>query len=157
MKGILPELALLGLAASSSVTFAATQGVIFNGSVASVCVLTVGSNGTMTVSPNLQSLSSHNSGGTAGTANLATTGGVTLSVDSAVTGVTTPAADSGTIAWTPTYAVSGAHNFPEGGASHTLTGPGTSVVTVNLAGTKTGTDTFVAGNYQATVTVRCEP
>lgn len=124
MKGFLPGFALLGLAASSFTSFAATQGVIFNGSVTSVCVLTVGANGTMTVSPNLQSLSSHNSGGTAGTANLATTGGVTVSVDAAPTGVTTPAADSGTIAWTPTYAVSGAHNFPEGTASHALTAPG---------------------------------
>ncbi|WP_095084701.1 hypothetical protein [Mesorhizobium sophorae] len=59
---------------------ATTQNVIFNGTITATCTLVVATNGTMTVSPDLQSLSSHNSGGLAGTVTLTTTGGVSLSV-----------------------------------------------------------------------------
>lgn len=136
-------------------TLAATGNVLFNGTIAATCTLTVTANGTMTVSTDLQSLSSQNAGGAPGTVTLDTTGGVTLSVDP-VTSTTVPVSDITATTWTPSYASSGAHNIPQTGTSSNLTEPGSSTVTVNLAGTKGGSDRFSAGAYQATVTVRCE-
>jgi hypothetical protein len=134
---------------------ATTQNVIFNGTITATCTLVVATNGTMTVSPDLQSLSSHNSGGSAGTVTLTTTGGVSLSVDP-VTTTSAPAADVTATTWTPTYSASGAHTVAETGSASSLTAPGASLVSVNLAGTKGGSNRFAAGSYQATVTVRCE-
>ena len=134
---------------------ATTQNVIFNGTITATCTLLIATNGTMTVSPDLQSLSSHNSGGLAGTVTLTTTGGVSLSVDP-VTTTTAPAADVTATTWTPTYSASGAHTVAETGSATSLTAPGASLISVNLAGTKGGSNRFASGNYQATVTVRCE-
>ncbi|TIP04664.1 MAG: hypothetical protein E5X76_05765 [Mesorhizobium sp.] len=134
---------------------AATGNVLFNGTITATCTITINSNGTMTVSSNLQSLSSHNAGGSAGSAQVDTTGGVSLSVDP-VTTTTVPASDMTATTWTPTFATSGAQTIAETGTATALTVPGTSTVAVNLAGTKSGTNRFSAGNYQATVTLRCE-
>lgn len=137
--------------------YAATANVIFNGTVAATCVLTVQSNGTMTASSDLTSLSSKNPGGVAGTVRLITTGGVNLSVDPGASSVTRPAGDTGTITWTPVYSSAGSHVLTESGSSRALTTAGISTVSVNLTGTKGPTDSFAVGAYQATVTVRCEP
>ncbi|QPC90890.1 hypothetical protein [Mesorhizobium sp. INR15] len=134
---------------------ATTQNVIFNGVITATCTLVVVTSGTMTASPDLQSLSSHNSGGLPGTVTLTTTGGVSLSVDP-VTTVTAPAADATATTWAPTYSSTGAHTIAETGSTTSLSAPGGSLVSVNLAGTKGGSNRFAAGNYQATVTVRCE-
>ena len=120
---------------------AATQNVIFNG--------------TMTASPDLQTLSSHNSGGSAGTVTLTTTGGVSLSVDP-VTATTVPSADTTSTTWTPTYSSAGAHSIVETGSATPISTPGADLVSVHLAGTKGGSNRFANGNYQATVTLRCE-
>ncbi|MER9329086.1 hypothetical protein [Mesorhizobium sp. M0488] len=129
--------------------------VIFNGTVTATCTLVVATNGTMTVSTDLQSLSSHNSGGSAGTVTLTTTGGVALSVDP-VTLTTAPAADVTATTWTPTYSAAGAHTIAETGSATSLSAPGADLVSVHLAGTKGGSNRFASGNYQATVTLRCE-
>mgnify|MGYP001038972529 CR=1 FL=1 len=72
--------------------------------------------------------------------------------------VSVPAGDTAaSITWSPTYATTGAHTLPLASTARPLAGPGVSTVQVHLLGTKTGTDTFVPGAYQATVTVRCEP
>lgn len=134
---------------------ATTQNVIFNGTVTATCTLVVITNGTMTVSTDLQSLSSHNGGGSAGTVTLTTTGGVALSVDP-VTLTTVPAADATATSWTPTYSASGAHTIAETGSATSLSAPGADLVSVHLAGTKGGSNRFASGNYQATVTLRCE-
>lgn len=135
---------------------AATGNVTFNGTVAAICTLVVtNGSGTMTVSPDLQSLSSKNAGGVAGTVTLTTTGGVTLSVD-AVASPTVPGTDTTPTTWTPTYSASGIHTIAETGTSTPITSPGVDTVTVHLAGTKSGADRFGAGNYSATVTVRCQ-
>ncbi|MEI9408286.1 hypothetical protein [Mesorhizobium salmacidum] len=147
--------AALLVACLDHAAMAAPQNVIFNGTVTATCTLVVATNGTMTVSPDLQSLSSHNSGGSAGTVTLTTTGGVSLSVDP-VTLTTVPAADSTAITWTPTYSASGAHPIAETASSTALTVPGADLVSVHLAGTKGGSNRFANGNYQATVTLRCE-
>lgn len=134
---------------------ATTQNVIFNGTVTPTCTLVIATNGTMTVSPDLQSLSSHNSGGSAGTVTLTTTGGVSLSVDP-VTTTTVPSADTTSTTWTPTYSAAGAHSIVETGSATAISTPGADLVSVHLAGTKGGSNRFANGNYQATVTLRCE-
>lgn len=151
--GIFAACAIVLLSASPGLS--ATGNVLFNGSIAATCTLVVNSNGTMTVSTNLQSLSSHNAGGSAGSVALVTTGGVVLSVDP-VTTTTVPVADTTATTWTPTYLSTGVHNIAETGSANNLVLPGASVVSVHLAGAKGGSDTFAAGSYQATVTVRCE-
>ncbi|CAN7614856.1 hypothetical protein [Mesorhizobium sp. LjNodule214] len=78
-----------------------------------------------------------------------------LSVDP-VTSTTVPASDVTAITWTPTFASTGAHTIAETGTTTALAAPGTSTVAVNLDGTKGGSNRFSAGNYQATVTLRCE-
>lgn len=135
--------------------FATTQNVIFNGTITATCTLVIATNGTMTASADLQSLSSHNSGGSAGTVTLTTTGGVSLSVDP-VTTTTVPAADVTATTWTPTYSSSGAHTIAETGSATAISTPGADLVSVHLAGTKGGSNRFASGNYQATVTLRCE-
>lgn len=134
---------------------ATTQNVTFNGTINPTCTLVVATNGTMIVSPDLQSLSSHNSGGSAGTVTLTTTGGVSLSVDP-VTTTTVPSADISSTTWTPTYSAAGAHSIVETGSATSIGTPGADLVSVHLAGTKGGSNRFANGNYQATVTLRCE-
>ena len=58
--------AVLVVACAGQTASATTGNVLFNGTITATCTLTVNSNGTMTVSSNLQSLSSHNAGGSAG-------------------------------------------------------------------------------------------
>jgi hypothetical protein len=140
---------------AASPAYAATQGVLFEATIAPICTLTVGDNGQMAASPDLQTLSSKLGGGDSGSVTLSTTGGVSLSVDP-VTVVTAPAGDTSPTTWSPTYAVTGSHNIAERSAPQALGGPGSSTVTVHLVGTKGGSDTFAAGDYEATVTVRCE-
>ncbi|MER9295630.1 hypothetical protein NKI38_03865 [Mesorhizobium sp. M0621] len=147
--------AVLLVACFDQTASATQQNVIFNGTIAPTCTLVVATNGTMTVSPDLQSLSSHNSGGSAGTVTLTTTGGVSLSVDP-VTTTTAPSADSTSTTWTPTYSAAGAHSIVETGSATSIGTPGADLVSVHLAGTKGGTNRFANGNYQATVTLRCE-
>lgn len=149
-----------GLALTAGTTIqtasAATGSVTFNGTVAAVCTMIVNNPaGVMIVSSNLQSLSSKNAGGVAGLIEVTTTGNVALSIG-APTSITVPSTDTSPTTWTPTYSVSGAHTVGDTSASTPLTSAGVDTVTVHLAGAKTGSDRFGAGNYSATVTVTCQ-
>jgi hypothetical protein len=135
--------------------WAATQNVLFNATVDATCTLNIASNGTLEASADLQTLSSKIGSASAGSVTLSTTGGVDISVDP-VTATTVPGADVTATTWTPTYSVAGSHTIAETGGSTALADPGMSTVTVHLVGTKGGSNRFAAGNYQATVTVRCE-
>lgn len=129
--------------------------VQFDGTIVATCTLVVTSNGTLTPSADLQSLSSKNAGGSAGTVSLSTTGGVTVGLDTlAVSSV--PASDTSVTTWVQTYSSSGAHTVAETSSDTALADPGLSTLTVHLEGTKSDPDTFSAGSYQATVTVLCE-
>lgn len=138
----------------SSIASAATSNVIFDATVDATCTLQVVSDGTMVVSTDLQNLSSKNVGASAGSVTLSTTGGVEIGVNPTVV-ATPPAGDSATT-WTPEYSVSGAHTVALTTTPTTLTTAGTSDVTVHLTGTKSGSDRFTNGTYQAVVTVTCE-
>ena len=64
-------MALLAVAASSTVTMAATGNVPFTGLIANTCVLTVGTPGILQPNAGFTSLSSSNAGGSAGTIRIA--------------------------------------------------------------------------------------
>ncbi|MBB3938328.1 hypothetical protein [Aureimonas phyllosphaerae] len=135
---------------------AGTATVTFTGTVATSCsVNVVNGTGTLTTNGALNNLSSKNPGGSPAKVDITTTGGVRVSLD-AVSSATTPASDTTTTAWNPTYSMSGAQTVTETGVSTLMTGAGTRNVDINLTGTKSGGDSFIDGNYAATVTVRCE-
>ncbi len=147
---------LLVLPALPSPALAATGAVTFNGTVTSSCAITVtNGSGTMTPDPTLKTLSSHNTGGSAGALTLTTTGNVTVSLDP-VSAVSVPAADSTATTWVPSYSMTGAQTVPDTSVATAIAGSGTNTLAVHLTGTKTGTNTFKNGAYAATVTVRCE-
>ena len=110
----------------------------------------------MTMSSNLQTISSHNAGGLPGLITLTTTGGVSVAVDP-VTVSSQPAADPAPTVWVPSYSVTGTHPVAETSATSPLATAGVGLVAVHLTGTKSGSGNFVTGTYAATVTVRCEP
>lgn len=145
---------LLGLPIAGTAA-AETRDVLFSANVAAVCTLTVNSNGTMVAAADLQTLSSKLVGGSPASLTLSTTGGVDLSLDP-VTVVTVPAGDVSATSWTPTYSATGAHAIAEKAGATALAAPGTSTLSIHLVGAKGGSDRFSAGNYEATVTVRCE-
>lgn len=153
VRPAVPILLLLGLNCSASAQ--TTQDVIFNATVAAICTLTVNSNGTMAASADLQTLSSKIGAGSPASLSLSTTGDVELSLDP-VTVVNAPPSDVTATSWTPTYTASGAHSIAETSVTTNLAASGASTVSVHLVGTKSGSNRFSAGNYQATVTVRCE-
>src|SRR5690606_16174623 len=154
-KSAAPALVLVLASLSAWPAAADTIGLLFDATVDAGCTHSVNSNGTMVASSDLQTLSSKLAGGSPASLTLSTTGGVDLSLDP-VTAVTAPAGTVTTTTWTPTYSTSGAHTIAETGGTTSLTSPGTSTVSVDLVGAKSGSDRFAAGNYQATVTVRCE-
>lgn len=142
--------------ASAQVTVNGTS--VFEGVVASTCVIgPTGTPGVMTASADMQTLSSKNGGlATPSTMSLVTTGGVTVSISPNVTGVSLAPGDTGTIAWTPTFAVAGAHPSADGTGNRTLTGAGVDTLTIHLQGQKSGSNIFSMGTYTATVTLTCE-
>jgi hypothetical protein len=135
-------------------SFAETRNVIFNAQVQSTCTLQVISDGIMTISSDLKTLTSKNGDASAGIVDLSTTGGVDVSVNPAVT-ATVPSGDAATN-WLPEYSLAGANPVTLTSATSTLANPGTSTMSVHLTGTKSGTDRFMQGTYQATVVVTCE-
>ncbi len=157
MRKVLCSAFIAAAAISAAPAHAASGDVIFNGHILSTCLLVVvPTGGTLAASGDLTSLSSKNLLGLPGTVNITTTGGVSLSVDPTVVTNIRPEDDPGTINWVPSYSSLGIHNITETSDPTPLGLPGTSVVSVHLAGTKSGGGTFAGGHYQATVTVRCE-
>lgn len=144
---------MLGLSSASA--FAATGPVTFTGTVTATCTLLVNSNGTMSPSPDLRTVSSKHSGAIGASIGLTSTGNVTLKVDPVST-ATIPAADTTPTTWKPSYSLAGVQNIANTENATLITVPGTGIVTVHLEGTKGVSDSFVPGVYSAVVTVRCE-
>lgn len=149
------QIAVVLLAQPAPSAIAATAGVQFDGTITATCSLVVISNGTLTPSTNLLSLSSKNAGGVPGAVTLNTTGGVQVSLDALPVG-TKPASDTSATTWVQTYSSSGTHTIGETSNSTSIGTPGSSTLTVHLQGTKTLPNTFSAGTYTNIVTVRCE-
>lgn len=160
MRRLVTVLAATGLCVTATSLASANTGTsIFTGTVLSTCVIgPVGTPGIMTASPDLKKLSSKNGGlATPSTMALVTTGGVTVSISPTVTGLSLAPGDTGTITWTPSFEIGGAHPFVDGIVDRILNGAGVDTVTINLEGQKSGNNVFSTGVYTATVTLTCEP
>ncbi|WP_182422403.1 hypothetical protein [Aureimonas sp. ME7] len=136
--------------------WAASASVTFTGKVEATCSITiVDGAGKLVPDATARVLSSKAGGGKAAKVDVTTTGGTSVSIG-ATPSTTVPTTDTTTTTWVPTYAMTGAQSVAETGASTPMVGAGTRNVDIHLVGTKTGTDTFMAGDYSATVTVTCQ-
>lgn len=143
------------IAYSGTSVLAATGPVTFTGTVTATCTLLVNSNGTMTPSADLRTVSSKHSGAVGASVGLTSTGNVTLKVDPVASAII-PAGDITPTTWKPSYSLAGVQNIANTENATPITVPGSGVVTVHLEGTKGVSDSFVPGLYSAVVTVRCE-
>lgn len=129
----------------------------FSGTVDSTCNVVVSSpSGTLRTSPSLRQITSREFGGTPGQVEIATTGGISIAVDAPVIG-NIPSSDTTFTEWRSSYRSATIAGGSEQDASVNVADAGTYDVDVHLTGTKAAPDTFHAGTYSATVTVRCEP
>jgi hypothetical protein len=144
----------LALACASPSAMAADATAVFAGTVASTCILTIGTPGVVTANANFTRLSSDNAGGAESTvAALATGSGFKIT---ALAPVAFTAGNSSNVTFIADYSLTGATtatNVP--GATPSPLGAGATTVSVGLEADKT-TGTFGAGAYAAAVTVRCE-
>lgn len=136
----------------------AVDGLVpFNGTILAACVLTVGTPGVLVANGTYTELSSSAGGGLGGIITVLTTGAsfkVSALAPSAFT--LAPATGNDNVSFAAAYSGSGATTMPNTpGATQTSLGLGVTNVVVNLSATK-ASGNFVAGNYTATVTVRCE-
>lgn len=162
MKNILKVAAAAAFVAVPMQANAVTEGVPFEGTVTSTCIINVNNGGTLVADAGFQNLSSSLAGGIAGDADIIATGnGYNVSIDVPANFSTEPATDlttetlSGSFSTTGASSVSGSATGGNSSANQSLSN-GTTDVTVNLAASKTGSDVFVAGTYEATITLRCE-
>lgn len=136
--------------------FAATGNIPFNGSVTDTCMITVGNPGTIMPNAGYTALSSKESGGVAGTAQILTTGNayaVTAEAPSSWTSAPTSAAAA---TFAAEYDLSGANTASNvAGGTGTTLAHGTTDVSVDLTATLPS-GTYESGTYAATVVLRCE-
>ncbi|MGI9350252.1 MAG: hypothetical protein ACR2O3_01710 [Rhizobiaceae bacterium] len=162
MKNILKVAMVAGFAAVPMHANAVTGDVQFNGTVTHTCVINVGRQGTMVADAAFQNLDSTNAGGQSGQAQIVATGnGFDVSIDVPAAFGTEPAADATAETFSGAYTTSGAtvtSGSAVGGANSGAQNlsNGTTDVDINLAAAKAGADVFEAGNYVATVVLRCE-
>lgn len=138
--------------------FAATTGALFTGAILSTCVLVAGTPGIIAPNADYTGLSSHNGGGVASLVNAVTTGsGFDITTEAPASFTLAPAGANTSTTFSSTYALSGSTTASEvDGATPTALNFGATVITVNMAATKS-TGVFPASpTYSAIVTVRCE-
>lgn len=154
MKNYFIAATCLAVACAPSSAMAADATALFAGTVASTCVLTVGTPGIITANANFTQLDSDNAGGAESTvAALATGAGFKVS---ALAPTTFTTGSSTNVAFVADYSLTGATTASNvAGATTTTLGAGLSTVSVGLEANKSS-GTFGAGAYAAAVTVRCE-
>jgi len=135
----------------------ATAGnVQFVGKVSHTCSITVDQNGTLGVRSDFTRMNSRKWGGTSGHATItASASGLTASVDDPASFSIEPAADTTPEIFRARHAGSGATSYGRTRWAKSLNIGVTNVV-VDLVVRKSGSDIFEAGDYQATVVLRCE-
>lgn len=132
------------------------EDVDFNSSVTSSCTITVTRGGTLDPRSNFRRLTSRSGPGTPGRATVFTTGsGFTASVDAPSSFDSKPAADTTPETFRAWHRSRGATSYNTTQAPQTLNA-GTNNIRVHMDARKSGTDVFEAGNYSASVVLRCE-
>lgn len=136
---------------------AANGSVLFNGSVLSTCLITIGTPGTLVASADYQTLSSTEAGGVSGSATILATGmGFQVSTGAPTAFVSSPAGGDDSVTFASSYSASGVTTLTDVVGSITSPlGIGLTNLSVDLTATKSA-GTFPAGNYTAEVTVTCE-
>lgn len=143
--------------ATSHGAAAATANIPFAGNLASLCIINVVSGGNLGLSANYRILASGQPGGTLGRAMVTTTGaGLTLSVDQPTAFDSAPGDDTSPTAFLARYRTSGATVIGGLTSASNALGRGLTNVQVHLRTSKSGSNTFAAGDYTATVVLRCE-
>ena len=154
MKRLLACAAMMALMSSTPSTLAATAPALFSGTVATTCVLTVGTPGIIAANAGFTKLSSDNAGGSESTVSALSTGvGLKVSAIAPSAFTTGPATADTFVA---KYSLTGATSASSvAGATQTTLTAGVTGISVGLEADKS-TGTFGAGVYTAAVTVRCE-
>lgn len=154
-KTVFSSIVLIALLPSAA---GAVEGnVIFNGSVLSTCIITIGTPGTIAANGDFTELSSKETGGLPGTATILTTGsGFNVSTAAPAAFTSAPSGGNSSVTFASTYSASGVTTLLD--VVGTVTSPlgvGLTNLDVDLSATKS-IGHFPAGNYTAEVTVTCE-
>ena len=154
MKLRIATAAMLLVSAQSAT--AATGDIPFNGAVTGTCTINVQNGGALGVRNDLRVLNSANFGGSPGRADVvATLNTLQISVDQPTAFDSQPVDDTAPNDFLATYRVTGATNIARTANPASLSA-GTNRVRVHLRVRKGPGETFAAGNYAATVVLRCE-
>ena len=131
--------------------------VTFSSTIAGICSLLIDTNGLMAANATYTELSSQELLGLpAAVTAVTTSGGYSVSALAPGAFTSAPAGGDADVTFAAVYSGLGTTIIPEtDGATPTPLNLGLTVLTVNLAATKSS-GTFPAGNYQADVIVRCE-
>ncbi|WP_048646516.1 hypothetical protein [Nitratireductor soli] len=155
--GKAPLFSVFLVAISTSSAGAVDGSVLFNGSVLSTCLITIGTPGTLVANPGYTVLSSEEPGGIAGTATILATGlGFNVSTAAPAAFTSAPAGGDDSVVWSSAYSASGVTSLLDivGNVTSPL-GLGLTNLNVDLTATKSAGH-FPAGTYSAMVTVTCE-
>ena len=145
------------VAISTSSAGAVEGSILFNGTVLSTCVITIGTPGTLVTNAGYTVLSSQEPGGIAGTATILATGlGFNVSTAAPTAFTSAPAGGDDAVVWSSGYSASGVTTLVDvvGSVTSPL-GLGLTNLDVDLTAAKSAGN-FPAGNYSAVVTVTCE-
>ncbi len=147
---------LLGAFTWPTASVAASSDVQFDGTVTHSCAIVVDANGTLGVRPDFRVLNSAFADGAPGRATVTSTGNTfTISVDNPSAFDAQPPEDTQPNTFFATYRVTGATNIARTDTPQTLN-HGTNTVRVHLRVRKPVGEVFEAGDYSATVVLRCE-
>lgn len=155
-------LAVMAGAALPSASYAAQDNVQFWGNITinNPCVVVLGRQGQLGVSPDLRQLSSKISGGVSGVADIYSMVAYQISVDGPTFFATAPGGGNNGVAFTASYSGSSilrGVSFPEQpGNQQVRLNPGFSITRVNIHLVANRPDAFPGGDYTAIATVRCE-
>lgn len=143
---------------AASIAMATPNTARFNGSIFHTCNIKIINEGTFGVRSDYKVLNSRlrHRGGSSGNAEIFTSSpGYSVSIIKPTRFNTQPVADTTPETFNATYEGSGATNIARTSASRALA-QGTTNINVDMLAKKSGTNIFEAGNYQATVVLRCE-
>lgn len=136
---------------------AVTANLQFTANITGACILTVTTNGILAPNAGYTVLSSSEIGGVPATVTaLTTSGAFAFSASTPSSFTTAPTGGNTNLSFATNYSGVGTTIIPSTpGATPTTLNLGVTVITLNLAGTKS-TGVFPAGSYQADVTATCE-
>lgn len=148
--------AAMPLALMPNAAMAASNGISFSSTVTHSCTINVTQSGTLDTRNNYTRLTSRSGPGIPGRATVVATGNTfVLSVDAPTAFDSQPAADTTPETFRAWHRSNGATSYGTTRNPRTLN-DGTSNIRIHMDARKSSGDIFEAGNYSATVVLRCE-